>query len=518
MPASSPPATPPPRRLSRPPLADRGERQDSFVRNTVAQSAPKLLGYALSFVSAPVIVEALGLRKFGIWALTGALAQYGSLLDLGVGISLARYIAANRNDRRRCGEYMTVGWLSVALVAVVLGACATAGAGSVTNALHGISLSDMRVVLYSSVVLLCCSMLAGVIAAYPIGRNRMVVPNVGNGIGAVINFVASVGSLALGAGLPGYAVANAGAGILTVGVLAGLVVRSEGSLPLGRPQLRTIRAFMSFSVKNQLVAIANLVNYQTDKVIIAFSVGPAAAGAYELANRVALAVREVGIYATSAVSIELTTLAAQSGFDRVRERYGRLTLVTTALGFPPMLLAIATAPLLLESWLAHAPPDAVPVLVGLSVAYLLSASTGVGYGVAVAAGKPGIVARTSVGAAAANIVLTAALAPFFGLYGILAGTVVALTAGSIAQVVLVHRRFQLPAVAYRHAVGPALCVYAALAAPVAAFAYAVSLHNRGEEAIALLVLCVTYLIACGKWAGHAQRLPSVITRRVPMLR
>jgi O-antigen/teichoic acid export membrane protein len=487
------------------------------LRNTVALSAPRLLGYVLSFVSAPVIVDALGLRNFGIWALTGALAQYGSLLDLGVGISLSRYIAAHRHDRHRCGEYMAVGWLSVAVIAVVLGACATAGAPAVSDALHGISLSEVRVLLYSSVVLLCCSMLQGVIAAYPIGRSRMVVPNVGIAIGAVINFVASVGSLALGAELPGYAIANAGAGILTVGVLAGLVVRAEGRLPLGRPQLTTVRAFMSFSVKNQLVAVANLLNYQTDKVIIALSVGPAAAGAYELANRVALAVREVGIYAASAVNIELTTLAAQSGFDRVRARYGRLTVVTAALGFPPMLLAIATAPLLLESWLVHAPPDAVAVLVGLSAAYLLSASTGVGYGVAVAAAEPGIVARTSVGAAVANIVLTATLAPFFGLYGILAGTVVALTAGSIAQLVLVHRRFELPAAAYRHAVGPALCVYAALAAPVAAFAYAGPLHNRGEEAGALLVLCVTYLIACGTWAGHAQRLPSVITNRIPLL-
>ena len=93
----------------------------------------------------------------------------------------------------------------------------------------------------------------------------------------------------------------------------------------------------------------------------------------------------------------------------------------------------------------------------------------------------------------------------------------ALTAGAIAQVVLVHRRFRLPAAAYRHAVGPPLCVYATLAAPVAAFAYAIALHQRAEEAIALVVLSVTYLLACGKWAGRWQRLPAVITKRIPLL-
>ena len=71
--------------------------------------------------------------------------------------------------------------------------------------------------------------------------------------------------------------------------------------------------------------------------------------------------------------------------------------MTAALTLPPVLLVIATAPLLLEAWLAHTPPNSTAILDGLSVAYLAGASTGVGYAIAVAAGEPGIVARTAVG-------------------------------------------------------------------------------------------------------------------------
>jgi hypothetical protein len=39
-----------------------------------------------------------GLRQFGIWALTGALAQYVALLDLGAGASLSRFIAKHHHD------------------------------------------------------------------------------------------------------------------------------------------------------------------------------------------------------------------------------------------------------------------------------------------------------------------------------------------------------------------------------------------------------------------------------------
>ncbi len=50
--------------------------------------------------------------------------------------------------------------------------------------------------------------------------------------------------------------------------------------------------------------------------MIAFSVGPSAAGAYELANRVAIAIRTVGIYVSSAVNVELAASFRQFGLER----------------------------------------------------------------------------------------------------------------------------------------------------------------------------------------------------------
>jgi O-antigen/teichoic acid export membrane protein len=377
--------------------------------------------------------------------------------------------------------------------------------------------ADMRIVAYSSVVLLCSSMLTGVIGAYPIGRRRMVAPNLGVGIGSAINFAASIISIELGAKLAGYALANAAAGILSVVVVAALVVGSEGKLPLSLPERGRTRSFLAFSINTQLVRITNLVNYQTDKIVIAFSVGPAAAGAYELANRVAIAIRTVGIYVTSAVNIELAALYTQFGIERLRTRYARLNEVTAAVAFPPVLLTMATAPLLLAAWLAHAPPNSTPFLVALSAAYLLPVSTGVSYAIAVAAGQPGVVAKASVGASIANIVLTAGLAPVFGIWGVLAGTVVALSGGAIAQTVLVHKRYDLPAASYLGAIVPALRTYALLAVPVAALSYSHVVHSRVGEALLFVALSIAYVAACMAWAVKARRLPLAVTSRVPRI-
>src|SRR5947209_262309 len=118
----------------------------SLVRNTLAQSAGSFSGYIFSFLSAPIVLDGLGLRNFGIWALTGALAQYGALLDLGVGVSLARYIAVHEDDRRLCGEYMAIGWLSVAVIALGLSVLSILSAAPLAHALHGISVASMRTV------------------------------------------------------------------------------------------------------------------------------------------------------------------------------------------------------------------------------------------------------------------------------------------------------------------------------------------------------------------------------------
>ncbi len=253
--------------------------------------------------------------------------------------------------------------------------------------------------------------------------------------------------------------------------MIGFVLRVERTIPVAWPRWRTVSGFLRFSGNTQLVGWADLVNYQTDKVVIALAVGPSAAGAYELANRVATAARQVGVYSLSALLPTLSADLARFGMDAIRRRYRRLLTITASIGLPLLLLVAAIAPLLLMGWLSHVPRDAVAVLAALSLAYIANVSSGVSYVVGAAAGAPGIAARAATGTAVLNLALTAALAPLFGIWGVLAGTVVALTAGALAQVVMVHRRFELSLLDYRAAVVPTLVAGAVLAAPIAVISY-----------------------------------------------
>ncbi len=485
----------------------------SLVRNTVAQSAPLLLGYMFGLISAPVILSGLGIRQFGIWALTGGLAQYAALLNFGAGPAVSRFVAANHDDPDACGEYMAVGMISVTVVGGVLIAAAAVGGAPLAGAIHGISVSDMRAVLLSSACVLLASMLSTLAAAYPVGQRRMVAPNVGLVAGAVLSFVASIGSITLGGGLVEYAYANAGAGALSALIVIAFVLRVERSIPLTWPRWRTVTGFLRFSGNTQLVGWADLVNYQTDKVVIALAVGPSAAGAYELANRVATAARQVGVYSLSALLPTLASDLARFGMDRIRRRYRRLLTVTVSIGLPLLLLVAAIAPLLLMAWLSHVPRDATAVLAALSIAYIANVSSGVSYVVAAAAGAPGIAARAAAGTAVLNLALTAALAPLFGIWGVLAGTVMALSTGALAQVLMVHVRFSLSLADYRNAVLPTLVAGTLLAAPIAAISYSGIVSDRGLAIPAVLVVSAAYLLAYGRWAFRSGRVPETVARR-----
>jgi O-antigen/teichoic acid export membrane protein len=496
----------------RPLRAMTARRQPSLLRNTFAQSAPLMLGYVFSFVSAPVIVSGLGLRQFGIWALTGALAQYAALFDLGSGPTISRFIAAHEDDRRTCGEYVGIGMISGACVTAIMLAASLLAAGPLSHALGGISTADMRIVLLSSAVLYFGATVGNVVATYPIGMRRMGPPNLGLAIGLSVNFVASVGSIALGADLEGYAIANAAAGLVSAVVIAVLVFRAEGRIPVAWPSRTRAMSFLTYTLKSQVVQWTALINFQTDKIVIAFAVGPSAAGAYDLANRVALAAREVGVYPLGALLPTLTADHNRLGIEKIRERYGRLTEVTVALGFPSLVLTAAIAPLLLGAWLSFVPPYSTAVLAVLCLAYVASASSGVGYVVGAAAGDPGVAARAATGTAIANLLLTVALAPLFGVWGVLAGTMVALTGGSLAQVVMVHRRFGLSLRSYLDAVVPTLRICVLLAAPGAIIAYSGLVQGRVLEAVVVAVISLVYGLLYARWAVCAERVPETVGR------
>jgi O-antigen/teichoic acid export membrane protein len=441
----------------------------NLFRNTAAQSAPTITIFAFSVILAPIMLSRLGLAQFGVWAVTGALAQYARLFDLGVTRSLARFVALYDagEDRRGIEESLGVGIAAVGVLGLVTLVGAALAAPLLSDVLGVLDAGEMRIVLLSSVGILIFNLLADVVNAVPVGLRRMGPPNLAATGGSVANFLASIVVLALSTRLPVYAVANLGAAAVAfLLAIASLIYVWSGPF-VSRPDLGRAREIVSFGLKSQMVTAAELVNVQTDKLIIAAMLGPRVAGAYEIANRVVQGVLAFGMMTLSAMIPTATAEIVERGRRVIEEFYARYTRRSLAVSLPIMGALCVSCPYLLVAWLGETPPNTTAIVVLLSLAFSVSLMSGVAMTLVVSDGDPGLVAQTAILVVVLNVASTIAVAPIFGLWGVLIATVGAEITATAVFLARFHRRYGFGWRDFRQAVGLPVAVALLAALPFA---------------------------------------------------
>ncbi len=488
-----------------------------LFKNTLAQSGGVFASYLASLILAPVMLSRLGLEAFGIWAVTGAFVTYARTLDFGVGRSLARFVALYHagDDPRGVRECMGLGLIAVTLLSLVGVIAAALLAPWVSDVLDALTASEMRVVLVSSVLLGMTYAFSQVFTALPIGMREMVPANVANVILTLTNLAFSLVALGLSTKLTTYAIANAAAGI--VGMVPFLVVCArvwDGSY-LAIPTKSRVREVLGYGIKGQVVWIADLINLETDKVVIATLLGVKTAGAYEIGARVATSLRGFGILTLSAMIPTATAEIVEHGREVIARFYRRYLKLTVGISFGIFALGAATVPFVLVAWLGEIPGQADVIAVLLLVGYAFNVSTGVGSSLAMAEGKPGQVAAYSAMTAGINLVLTVALTPLFDLWGVLIATASAWVIGSLLFVRAYNRDNELAWGDYLEAVLPVTGLCVACAAPIAAwFLLDGNIPDTRLPALAAAVIAgAIFSVPYWVFAGRLGFLPERLTIR-----
>ena len=465
-----------------------------IFRNSLAVTLARLSGYLYSLLLAPIMLARLGLELYGLWAVTGAFAIYAGLMDFGVTRALSRFVAFYhaRGDRRAVEQLFGFGLIVVALVAAVSAVIAAAAAPFVASALGDVlSASDMRALLLAVVGIFSLNLVRGVIRAVPEGMQDMVPVNAAEFVNNTLNFAFSVGALIVTRDVVLYAYANVAAGVLALGPSLYAARLAWSPVRARVPSRVLIREVLGFSVKSQLSWIGDLVNNQTDKIIIAVFIDVRVAGAYEIANRVVLTAKSVAVLSLSALLPAATDRLSRDGRGIVGEFYRHYTTRFLGVALPLMAFCCVAAPALLTAWLGDVPPDAATVVGVLTLANCVNLTTGVAFSISLGDGKAGMIAIVSLLTVVLNVVATVALTPFFGLWGVIAGTMTGIVGGSTAFIVYFHREYRLPAVDYLRAAGIPAAAAALAALPVAVFLLAAPVQDGDRwSALAAVVACL----------------------------
>jgi O-antigen/teichoic acid export membrane protein len=317
-----------------------------------------------------------------------------------------------------------------------------------------------------------------------------------------------------------YAWANAGAAVLGV-VIALIAMRWVWrDMRLRLPSRALVKEILGYSIRSQAGVVADLVNQQTDKVLIALLIGVRAAGAYEIANRAVLAVRTIGMMGTAAILSAATTRITLEGRGVISGFYAYYTSRATAVTMPVVVGTAVAAPALLVAWIGDVPEESVVVFIALTLANAVNLTTGVSSNIMLAEGKPGLVSAYAALAATLNILLTVILAPLFDLWGVVGATVVALVASSTVLTVRFHRSHDIDWRVYALAVGQPFLLALTAAAPCIAW---LLLQGAPDDRLSALPVCAGFGVVFGAiyWvaASRLDILPERLTlsrlRRAP---
>ena len=404
-----------------------GEHERRLAINTMAQQASQVIIVLTSLVAITVVARRLSLPEFGTYGLLLSLTAYVSFVQGSIEVAAVKSIAESADQRMRDEAFSTALSLYVAAgvgagVILAFGGAALLGIFNIPARLH--HEAQMSVVALG--VVTCIGWPCKIFQDILRGTQRFV-----DSASAEIAASFVVGGLLIALAVNDaplwLLVAAGGSPPLFIGIASALIVFWR-KLPyhFRRSEVTwaAVRAFGRISSYLSLVGVSGLVIYSMDRAILAAFRSPAIVGLYEGPVRGHNLVQQV--HGT-------LTIPGPPGGNALsrRKRHGahaRALVARYAVHprrrVPVALVFMILAEPILRVWLG--PKFAVgATAMTLLVAYwLINANTGVAGNMLVAAGRARWLAGYAAAVAAANLLLSLALTPAFGLDGVVIGTTI----------------------------------------------------------------------------------------------
>ncbi|HZA88856.1 MAG TPA: oligosaccharide flippase family protein [Solirubrobacterales bacterium] len=415
--------------------------------NGLAQLAPVVVVLAIT----PLLLDRLGLDRFGIWSVALVVLSTLRLLDGGIAASMMRFYAihAAEDERVEAGRLLVGSLLFLTVVGAVLTAVmfplapSIAGTLDIPAGLEGEATVVLRWVPGLAALALMSESTSGLLIGH--GRFRSLAATMWTSAGAFA--LAVVVLVQPGAHLEALMVATA----VRFGTLVGAnLLFAAGHVSIRWPLLpssATAKEIGRYSSWMQLSAVTGFANVQLDGLIIAAFLPVRYVGLYQIGMQVASAVRSLPLFAFPPLLTRLTTTFRLQGRDETVTEFGTLERrwLPAVLGYG--VAATAAVGFAVPVWLGDRYALAGVVAAVLLAGYTVHVGlTGMRTCYVRAVGNPALETRCSTAWTVVNLALTVPLVLLFGVVGVVTATAVAGTVASVYFVVLCRNREGLPSI------------------------------------------------------------------------
>jgi len=491
-------------------LAPKDHHLVTIARNVgtryLAIAAEMLIG----LVMLPFNLRHLGQEAYGLWMLTAGLTIHFSVLDMGYGSAVVKFIAQYRaqRDGRALNEiastmFHVYGAIGVAAYLVVI-----ALAFNLQHIFPRVTPEQIEVGKWILLIIglnIACnfpfSVFGGVIDGFQrYDRNNLVAI-----VSSLCVAIANAAVLILGYGLVPLVAATTSVRLLTYLVYRINAYRIYPPLRIRTSFFRTsrLREVTGFSVYSSVIDWANKLNYELDEIIIGVFLGAAPVAVWAVADRIIAGTQRL----TNQVNGVLFPFIVDSDQMKKNARLQRLLLEGTRLSVatvvPIAVALILLAYPLVHAWVGPKMLGSAPVIQILAIVVALRVGNATGTTLLKGAGRVKYLAAVNISTGAVNVILSALLVKPFGLVGVAVGTLIPVAFSTIFVLFpAACRRVDLPiGVALRFAVWPgfwpAVVVGVALQA-VKIFSPGTLLAVVGEAALAAVLYFALFALAIGR--------------------
>lgn len=409
----------------------------TIARNVTTRYLAIAAEMFIGLVMLPFNLHHLGKDAYGLWMLTGSLAIHFSVLDLGYGGALVKFMAQYRAHRnaRALNEIASTLFFVFAGVGVLAYLVAMVLAFNLDHLfrIDAAQAETGKWILLTVGLTIAMnfpfSVYGGVISGFQrYDANNMVAIGTSACV-ALVNVVVLTS---------GYGLITLVISTTTVRMLAYFIYRRNAyriypalSINWALVRRERLKEATSFSVYASIIDWANKLNYELDEVVIGVFMGSGPVAVWAVADRIISGVQRLtnqlnGVLFPVIVESDATNRIAR--LQTLLVQGTRLSLATVA---PIAVMLIMLAHPLVHSWVGEKMIDSAVVIQILAVAVALRVGNATGTTLLKGAGQVRYLAFVNISTGVINLLLSALLIRPFGLVGVAAGTLAPIAFSSI---------------------------------------------------------------------------------------
>ncbi len=424
-----------------------------IIRNTASGVLRLVVLVPIPFLLTPFLLHHVGTAGFGVWAVLLSFNGLTALADFGVMGTLTKHVSQHytHRDYLNLNRVMNAGLAMFSIIAAVCVLAVNLASGLLFSIFFQKSLLPalqiQHAIQFMSVAL-ALNLLSFPFSSLISGLQRLDLTNLLWGLNTVITASAAVVFIRLGKGIPGLVDAI----VVTSTILFLLNVLVAWRL---LPQLRIhphhvrksdIKKLSVFSSKVYVVQLATTVYFHTEKLLLAYFVGPTPVGWYEIANDMALKLRNAPAMIMTPLIPAASELEARGDDARTSELYYRSHKYLAVVGVAIVTVTGVLAHRFVELWIGPgftATARGLIVLTGVHIANLAATPA---LFILIGRGKLGPAVRFALVGMFGTLILSGLLISMWGFTGALYGTSVSVLGAAGYLVAMFHQEtgFSIP--------------------------------------------------------------------------